>query len=180
MSLKLHLMARIDKKMNKIWKEKALEKVIDPRSLELKIQSIKSKGLKIATLNGSFDLLHAGHLHIIYEASKQADILVVALNSDRSIKTYKDKHRPIVPLEYRIEMMSAIGFVDYVTWFDETTPCKILEVIKPHIHINGIEYGLNCIESDVVREGGGKIHLVERVGGLSTSNLIKKIKEVCG
>lgn len=165
--------------MNKIWKEKALEKILEPKRIEEKVLNMKAKGLKIATLNGSFDLLHAGHLHIIYEGSKQADILIVALNSDKSIKAYKDKHRPIVPLEYRIEMMTALYFVDYVTWFDETTPCRLLEIIKPHIHINGAEYGSECVESEVVRQGGGRIHLVDRIPGLSTTKLIKKIKETC-
>ena len=165
--------------MNKIWKDKALEKILDPRRIDDRVSQLKSKGLRIATLNGSFDLLHAGHLHIIYEGSKQADILIVALNSDKSIKGYKNKLRPIVPLEYRIEMMAALFFVDYVTWFDETTPCRLLEQIKPHIHINGAEYGVDCIESEVVRQGGGRVHLVERIPGLSTTMLIKKIKETC-
>ena len=165
--------------MTKIWKEKAQEKIIQPSVLKKKVEALKDKGLRIATLNGSFDLLHAGHLHIIYEASKQADVLIVALNIDSSIKAYKAKNRPIVPLEYRIEMMTALGFVDYVTWFDETTPCKVLEIIKPHIHINGVEYGLNCVEAEVVKQGGGKIHLVKRVSGLSTTMLINTIKELC-
>lgn len=165
--------------MTKIWKEKALEKIIKPGLLEKKVEGLKAKGLRIATLNGSFDLLHAGHLHIIYEASKQADVLIVALNSDTSIRAYKSKTRPIVPLEYRVEMMTAIAFVDYVTWFDETTPCKILEIIKPNIHINGVEYGSDCVESEIVKQGGGKIHLVKRVPGLSTTTLINKIKELC-
>jgi D-glycero-beta-D-manno-heptose 1-phosphate adenylyltransferase len=165
--------------MSKIWKEKALEKIIKPSLLEKKVQALKAKGLRIATLNGSFDLMHAGHLHIIYEASKQADVLIVALNTDSSIRSYKSKNRPIVPLEYRVEMMTALAFVDYVTWFDETTPCKILEIVKPHIHINGIEYGSDCVEAEVVKQGGGKIHLVKRVAGLSTTTLINKIKEVC-
>lgn len=163
----------------KIWKDKSLEKLIEPEYLEEKIESLKEKGLKIATLNGSFDLLHAGHLHIIYEASKQADILVVLLNSDTSIKAYKSKKRPIVPLEYRIEMMTALGFVDYVSWFDETTPCKTLEKIKPHVHINGMEYGENCVESRVVKDSGGTIHLVDKIPGLSTTTLINKIKQLC-
>jgi len=165
--------------MSKSWKEKALEKVILPSALESKIQALKKKGLKIATLNGSFDLLHAGHLHIIYEASKQADVLLVALNSDRSIQAYKSLSRPIVPLEYRIEMMTALSFVDYVTWFDETTPCVLLEKIKPDVHINGMEYGTKCIEADVVKRGGGKLHLVKRIDGLSTTTLINKIKTLC-
>lgn len=165
--------------MTKIWKEKALEKIIKPVFLEKKVHGLKAKGLRIATLNGSFDLLHAGHLHIIYEASKQADVLIVALNTDTSIRAYKNKIRPIVPLEYRVEMMTALAFVDYVTWFDETTPCKILEIIKPHIHINGVEYGSDCVEAEVVKQGGGKVHLVKRVPGLSTTTLINKIRELC-
>lgn len=165
--------------MTKFWKEKALEKIIQPAMIESTVQALKDKGLRIATLNGSFDLLHAGHLHIIYEASKQADVLIVALNSDHSIKAYKSPNRPIVPLEYRVEMMTALGFVDYVTWFDETTPCKMLERIQPHVHINGLEYGSNCIESEVVKQGGGELYLVERVPGLSTTTLINKIRTLC-
>lgn len=165
--------------MAKSWKEKALEKMIHPSMVEAKVQALKNKGLRIATLNGSFDLLHAGHLHIIYEASKQADVLIVALNSDLSIQGYKSLSRPIVPLQYRIEMMTALSFVDYVTWFDETTPCTLLEKIKPHVHINGWEYGLKCVEADVVKKGGGKLHLVKRIDGLSTTTLINKIRALC-
>ncbi|MBM3192133.1 MAG: adenylyltransferase/cytidyltransferase family protein [Chlamydiae bacterium] len=165
--------------MKGFWKEKSLEKVIPPSLLKQKVQALKEEGKRIATLNGSFDLLHAGHLHIIYEASKQADVLIVALNSDASIKTYKDKRRPIVCLEYRLEMMAALAFVDYVTWFDEVDPRRVLGEIQPHVHINGAEYGQQCIEADVIRQGGGVLHLVERIPSLSTTNLIQKIQEIC-
>jgi D-glycero-beta-D-manno-heptose 1-phosphate adenylyltransferase len=165
--------------MSKIWQEKALEKIIKPAAIESTVEALKEQGFRVATLNGSFDLLHAGHLHIIYEASKQADVLIVALNSDQSIKEYKSKQRPIVPLESRIEMMTALGFVDYVTWFDETTPCKILGKIKPHVHINGAEYGSHCIEAEVVKKYGGELYLVDRVAGLSTTTLINKIRGLC-
>ena len=161
------------------WKEKALEKVLYPSDLEGKVLALKARGLRIATLNGSFDLLHAGHLHIIYEASKQADVLIVALNSDASIAAYKDKNRPIVCLQYRIEMMAALSFVDYVTWFDETDPCRILQVIKPHMHINGAEYGDNCVEAEVIKEGGGRLYLVDRIPSLSTTMIIHKIRDIC-
>ena len=157
----------------------SMQKRIDPKLLEKEVEKIKSSGKTIATLNGSFDLLHAGHLQIIYEASLQADVLLVALNSDSSIKQYKSPLRPIIPLEYRLQMMSALGFVDYVTWFDETNPIELLKKIKPHVHINGAEYGENCIEADVVRSNGGKIHIVSLVPGLSTSQIIQKIKETC-
>jgi len=120
--------------------------------------------------------LHAGHLQIIFEASKKG-VLIVALNTDSSIKSYKSENRPIIPLEYRLEMMSALSFVDYVTWFDEVDPRHILSILKPDIHVNGSEYGENCLESDVVKSFGGKVHVVELVEGLSTSQIIKKIKQ---
>lgn len=158
------------------WSEPARKKIILPEKLPAKIQELRDRQKTIATLNGSFDLMHAGHLHIIYEASMQADVLITALNSDASIKLYKSLDRPIIPLKYRMEMMAAISFVDYITWFHETTPLSILELIQPDVHINGAEYGENCIEADIVKKYGGRIHIVELVPGLSTSNIIKKIK----
>ena len=154
-------------------------KWIEPSALQEKVEALKAEGKKIVTLNGSFDLLHAGHLHMIYEASLQGDILIVALNTDHSIQQYKSPKRPIVSLHYRSHMMAALAFVDYVTCFDETDPRVLLEKIKPHVHANGAEYGSNCIEADVVKKHGGHVHIVELIPGLSTSNLIKKIVETC-
>lgn len=158
----------------KNWKNK----IIDPKDLPSLIASIKKSNQTIVTVNGSFDLMHGGHLYILWEAALLGDILIVALNSDDSIQQYKSIHRPIIPLEYRLEMMAAMTFIDFVTWFEELDPRNILKIIKPHIHVNGIEYGENCIESEVVKEGGGKIHLVNRIGSLSTSNIISKIKQL--
>ncbi|HRD55055.1 MAG TPA: adenylyltransferase/cytidyltransferase family protein [Parachlamydiaceae bacterium] len=160
------------------WAEEFKTKVIDPQNLKSKIAEIKASGKTIVTLNGSFDLMHAGHLHIIYKASKLADVLIIALNSDASIKQYKSKDRPIIPLNERMQMMAALGFVDYVTYFDETDPCALLEIIKPNIHANGAEYGKNCIEAEIVKRNGGKIHIVPLVDGLSTSAIIKKIHQL--
>ncbi len=154
-------------------------KVIDPAHIEQKVIELRSKAKTIATLNGSFDLMHAGHLEMIYQASLQGDVLILALNTDRSIREYKSPLRPIIPLEYRIRMMAALEMVDYVTWFDETDPRQILSRIKPDIHVNGAEYGENCIEAETVRAHGGKIHIVSLVPGLSTSEIIKKILTVC-
>jgi rfaE bifunctional protein nucleotidyltransferase chain/domain len=156
-----------------------LQKWIDPSQLEERTEQFKADGKTIATLNGSFDLLHAGHLHIIHEAANQADILIVALNSDSSIQKYKSVKRPIVPLQYRLKMMAALDFVDYVTSFEETDPLILLGKIKPHVHVNGAEYGAECIEADVVQRNGGRIHIVELVPGLSTSAIINKIVDTC-
>ncbi len=160
--------------MKPVWLQK---KLVEPKNLEEKIREIRKGSSSIATLNGSFDLMHAGHLFIIYEASKQADLLILMLNSDTSIRHYKSKERPIVPLEYRLEMAAALEFVDYVTWFDETDPRVILEKIKPDVHVNGAEYGPQCIEAETVKAHGGRIHLVSRIESLSTSAIIEKIHQ---
>ena len=154
-------------------------KIISPNEISDLILEEKQKGRSVVTLNGSFDLLHAGHLQIIFEAKEQADILVVALNSDASIQKYKSPLRPIIPLAYRMEMVAALEPVAYVTWFDETDPREILKKIRPDVHVNGAEYGAECIEAEVVREIGARLYLVDRVPSLSTSQIIEKIKKVC-
>lgn len=164
---------------DKLWAKDYKRKLVLPDQLEEWSQDAKSFGKTIATLNGSFDLMHAGHLEMIYQASQQADLLLLALNSDASIKRYKSESRPIIPLEYRLRMMAALEFVDFITWFEEDDPRALLELIKPHVHVNGSEYGENCLEADVVKKNGGKIKIVSLVPGLSTSEIIKKVQS-CG
>jgi rfaE bifunctional protein nucleotidyltransferase chain/domain len=159
--------------------EFACGKYIDPAGIAEAVENLKRSGKTIVTLNGSFDLMHAGHLEMIYQASLQADLLILALNTDGSIKAYKDSRRPIIPLTYRLQMMAALEMVDYVTWFEETDPRLLLEKIKPHVHVNGAEYGKNCIEAQVVQAHGGRIHIVELIPGLSTSEILRKIMDSC-
>lgn len=154
------------------------KKIISPEKLAEKLDEIRADKKSIATLNGSFDLLHAGHLEMIYQASLQGDVLLVALNSDASIKGYKSPDRPIIPLEYRLQLMASLAFVDYVTWFHELDPRTLLSLVKPNVHVNGAEYGENCIEAEVVKANGGKIHIVELVPGLSTSAILHKIHQL--
>ncbi len=148
------------------------EKLLHPEEL---VSWRKGVTGKLVTLNGSFDLLHAGHLYIISEAKKQGDLLLVALNSDASIVRYKGKHRPIIPLNYRLEMMSSLQFVDYVTWFEEDDPRDFLKLVRPNVHVNGADWGHNCIEAPVVKEVGGELHIVKLIPGLSTSKIIGRI-----
>lgn len=155
------------------------KKIVDPETIGIKAAAIKAGHQTIATLNGSFDLLHAGHLHIIYEASKAADVLIMALNTDASIKGYKGPLRPLIPLEYRMQMIAALEFVDYVTWFNEADPRQILSKIQPDVHVNGAEYGANCIEAETVKSYGGEVLIVNLLPGLSTSQIITKIKSTC-
>lgn len=163
--------------MYELWSQAYKRKIIPPENLGTTIQELRNNGCKIATLNGSFDLLHAGHLQILFEASQTADKLIVALNTDASIKAYKSLDRPIIPLEYRLQMIAALEFVNYVTWFDETDPRRLLEEIKPDIHVNGAEWGENCIEAPVVKKHGGRIHIVPLIPGLSTSQILSRICE---
>lgn len=155
------------------------KKIVSPEAIGKVASGLKAQGLKVATLNGSFDLLHAGHLYIIFEAKKQADVLIVALNSDESIRKYKSKDRPIIGLADRMKMMASLEWVDYITSFDETDPCAVLDAIKPDVHINGAEYGQDCIEKHVVEKNGGHLYLVDRIPGLSTTEVITKIKKLC-
>lgn len=161
------------------WAQKWRDKLIDRKELARWAKGQREEGLTIATLNGSFDLLHAGHLHMIYEASKQADRLLLALNSDLSIKGYKGANRPLITLEHRLQMVAALEFVYAVTWFDELTPCALLEEVRPDVHVNGSEYGEDCVESAVVRRHGGRVHIVSLIDGLSTTRLLEKVKQ-CG
>ena len=160
----------------KNWSKECESKIIQPDQLKQWAQSIHDQKKTIVTLNGSFDLLHAGHLQILFEAKEQGDILLIALNSDASIKKYKSEARPIIPLQQRMQLMAALSFVDYVTFFNETDPRDIIEKVKPNVHVNGASYGENCIESNAVLANGGKLHLVNLIDGFSTTNIINKIK----
>ncbi len=154
------------------------EKLIKPSELEEFAKKIKETKT-LVSINGSFDLLHAGHLEILKKAKEQGDCLIVALNTDASIKRYKGESRPLIPLKYRLQMLSALSFVDHVTWFEEDDPRKVLSLIKPHVHVNGSEYGEECLEAKTVQDNGGKIHIVQLIPGLSTSQIIEKIKGLC-
>jgi D-beta-D-heptose 7-phosphate kinase / D-beta-D-heptose 1-phosphate adenosyltransferase len=139
-------------------------------------QTLKAQGKRIVTLNGSFDLLHAGHLHILEEARKKGDVLIVGLNSDASVRAYKGPRCPIIPEDQRARMLLALRAVDFVHIFDETEPMPFLAEIKPHIHVNGSEYGPDCIEAPLVKSNGGEIHIIEKIPGLSTSEIRARIR----
>jgi D-beta-D-heptose 7-phosphate kinase/D-beta-D-heptose 1-phosphate adenosyltransferase len=138
--------------------------------------TLRAKRRRLVTVNGSFDVLHSGHLHILNEARRQGDVLIVGLNSDASVRRYKGPARPIVPERQRAEMLLALRMVDYVHVFDEADPIAFLSEVMPDVHVNGSEYGEDCIESETVRRNGGRIHLVERLPGLSTSGLLDRVR----
>ncbi len=157
-----------------------IDKKIKPlHEIQQITDKLKAQGKRIVTLNGSFDLLHPGHIYIIREAKKQGDVLVLGLNSDNSIKQYKSKDRPIVPERSRAELIAALGDVDYVTIlpYDAVTPIHFIDAVKPHVHANGAEYGENCIEAETVKKYG-RLHLIPRISPavLSTTHILGKIQ----
>ena len=149
------------------------------------VSKLKKEGKTIVTANGSFDLFHVGHVKFLQRAKKQGDILIIGLNSDDSVKKWK-KHigypdwnnRPVQKQNSRSEMLAALECVDYVEIFKEINPLSFIENIKPNVHVNGSDYGKDCIEALLVKKHGGKIYIVNKVGGDSTSDLIKKIKSM--
>ncbi len=148
------------------------------RALVALVQRLKRQGKTIVTYNGSFDLFHAGHMRSLQEAKKQGDVLIILLNSDKSVKLYKGPSRPIVSEEERAEMLEALFCVDYVTLFDDITPIRILENIRPDVHCNGSDWGRDCVEREAVERHGGRIHVLKWIPGRSTSSLLKRIREV--
>lgn len=141
------------------------------------IEKLKSEGKTIVTNNGSYDIVHLGHILGLFEAKKQGDVLIVGVNSDISVKAYKNPNRPINDEKMRIRLLAALSCTDYVFLFDELDPIAWLEKIKPHIHTNGAEYGENCIERDTVEKNGGEIYLLTMTEGYKTSNIIEKIRQ---
>ena len=133
--------------------------------------------------NGCFDLLHPGHIQNLAEARAQGDILIVGLNSDRSIGEIKGPDRPILNERFRVNMLAALEAVDYVLLFDEATPIAALEKLQPDVHCKGEDYADNIKpipERETVERYGGRIHFLAFVPGVSTTGLIQKIREASG
>lgn len=143
------------------------------------VSRLKKAGKKIVVRNGSFDLLHLGHVKSLQEAKKQGDVLIVLLNSDQSVKSYKSPGRPIIHQKQRAEMLAALACVDYVVIFDESIPEKMLAKIKPDIYCVGYDHRENSPFAAIVRKNGGIIHKLKIFKNLSTTRLIKKISKIC-
>jgi len=133
---------------------------------------------KIVFTNGTFDLLHSGHISVLNEAKRMGDVLVVALNTDESVKRYKGELRPVKNLNERIDVMASIGVVDFVVPFDQDTPKEIIEFLKPDVLVKGGDYKIeNIVGYDTLKSYGGAVKVVEYKTGHSTSNLISKVNQ---
>jgi D-glycero-beta-D-manno-heptose 1-phosphate adenylyltransferase len=152
--------------------------IISREELKKIRKALKESGKKVVFTNGCFDLIHAGHVDYLSKAKEFGDILIVAVNSDESIRRIKGKTRPITPLSERGFVLSALKAVDYVTPFEEDTPFEIINDLVPDILVKGADWSIeNIVGRDTVESNGGEVKTIEFVNNQSTSNIIKIILE---
>ncbi len=130
----------------------------------------------VALTNGAFDLLHVGHLRSLERARVLGDLLVVGLNSDRSVRAYKDPKRPVLREAERAELLAGLACVDFVVLFDEPTAERLVSAVRPDVYVKGEEYRTRPFpEGEIVRGYGGTVAFVALEAGRSTSGLIEEI-----
>lgn len=143
------------------------------------VENLKSKNKKIITTNGVFDILHYGHVKYLEEAKKLGDVLIVGVNTDKSVKQNKGNKRPINDEKSRMSVLATLESVDYVFLFNEKDPRNWLNKIKPNIHVKAGDYKLSkIIEKDVVEKNGGKVVITSSEKDYSTTNIINKILSI--
>lgn len=156
-------------------------KILTREEAARRAEELRRAGKRLVTVNGSFDLLHAGHLVILEEAKAQGDMLFVGMNSDASVQQNKGPERPIIPENSRAQMLAALACVDYVVVVDAVEAGGVLiEAVRPHVHVNGSEYGdpAQWVERPVMERYGVTGYVCHRRPGLATSDLIEKIQRV--
>ena len=158
----------------------SLKKIVGVPVLKKKIAALKKKRKKIAFTNGCFDILHYGHVNYLEKAKKDNRVLVVGINSDSSIKRIKGDLRPILGQKERTSLLAALACVDFVTIFNEDTPQKLIEAVKPDVLIKGADWkGKPIAGADFIQAYGGKVEFIKFIDGFSTTNIIQKILEKC-
>jgi rfaE bifunctional protein nucleotidyltransferase chain/domain len=154
-----------------------MAEILDRDALAARVQQDRARGLTIAFANGAFDLLHVGHIRYIEGAKREADRLVVAINSDASVRALKGPSRPILAEGDRAELVAALRAVDYVTIFHEPTVTPLLQLLTPDVHCKGTDYTVDTVpERDTVRAYGGRIAIVGDPKDHSTSALLSRLK----
>ncbi len=140
------------------------------------VRRLKKRGNRIVFTNGCFDLLHLGHVSYLERVKSKGDLLIVAINSDRSVRLLKGRGRPLVPQSERARVLASLASVDYITIFNEPTPLSLIQALKPDVLVKGADWKEDhIVGSDVVKRSGGKVVTVQVVKGVSTTQIIKRI-----
>ena len=137
----------------------------------------QKNGKKVVFTNGCFDLLHRGHVHLLRQAKAVGDLLIVAVNSDRSVKEIKGLQRPVTSQTDRVELIGALEMVDYIVIFDEPDPYRLIATIKPNVLAKGGDWSAEkIVGADIVEQAGGRVTVIPYLPGYSTSEIIERIK----
>jgi rfaE bifunctional protein nucleotidyltransferase chain/domain len=150
--------------------------ILTREALVARVRDERAAGRTIAFANGCFDILHVGHVRYLDAAAQEADVLVVAINDDASVKTLKGENRPIMAAEHRAELVAALRSVDFVVVFAEPTVAPLLEALRPDVHCKGTDYTADTVpECDTVHAYGGRIAIVGDPKTHSTRDLLERI-----
>lgn len=153
-------------------------KVFAREMLQQQMEIWRAQGLEVVMTNGCFDLLHAGHIVTLETARSFGNVLIVAINSDHSVKDLKGPDRPLNNEEDRARVIAALSCVDAVTIFDEETAISLIETLRPHVYVKGGDYTLQTLpERDAIEQYGVKVIFCPLLPGHSTSNLIAACRE---
>ena len=140
------------------------------------VRKAQAAGRRVVFTNGCFDLLHRGHTRYLERARSLGDALVVAINSDRSVRVLKGLGRPVVPAEERAEVLAALAAVDYVVIFDELNPARVIRAVRPDVLVKGGDWPVSqIVGADDVQSRGGRVLSLPYVEGASTSALIGRV-----
>jgi len=140
------------------------------------LEPLRRAGHRIVFTHGCFDILHIGHIRYLTAARAEGDVLVVGLDSDRSVKSIKDENRPVVSQNQRAEVLAALECVGYVVMFEDANPLKLIESIRPDVLVKGADWDeTQIIGADVVRASGGKVVRIPLAEGASTTGIIERI-----
>ena len=153
-------------------------KIKELDELKTIVEQIKQEGKKVVFTNGCFDLLHGGHLHVLQEAKKLGDLLIVAINSDGSIRGIKGPSRPILSEKERSEILASLEMVDFVTVFSQPDPSLVIQELGPDILVKGGDWGQDKIVGrDYVEQHGGRTVVIPLLPGHSTTKIIERIRQ---
>lgn len=156
-----------------------LGRVVTQDELISRVADAKRIGRRIVFTNGCYDLLHPGHVRLLEKARGLGDILILALNSDRSVRENKGPNRPVVPENERAEVAASLDAVDYVVLFDEPTPREIISQVLPHVLVKGGDWGPNeIIGREETEAAGGRVVSIPFEPGYSTSAIIERIQKI--
>jgi D-beta-D-heptose 7-phosphate kinase/D-beta-D-heptose 1-phosphate adenosyltransferase len=159
---------------------KARDKIKPASEARALCEAARQSGLRVVFTNGCFDLLHLGHVRYLEEARDLGDLLVVAINSDRSVKQIKGASRPVVGQEERSEVLAALHCVDIVVIFEEPDPLAVIRQLQPDVLVKGADWPHDrIIGADLVESRGGRVVPIPLVEGMSTTRIIERILACC-